>query len=73
MSGKRLEDAHETDKRITLRWKVMLALGAVLLSLGLVVDWPPPMEPDLPETSSFLIIIGGLLGTIGLLTALRGE
>ena len=73
MSEKESEEGHETDRRITTRWKVMLALSTVLIALGLFVDWPPPSEASIPNTSSFLIILGGLLGAVGLLTALRGE
>ncbi|MBH0202181.1 MAG: hypothetical protein HP496_07795 [Nitrospira sp.] len=73
MSEKQSQEAHETDRRITIRWKVMLALSTVFIALGLFVDWPPPQEASIPNTSSFLIIIGGLLGAVGLLTALRGE
>jgi uncharacterized membrane protein HdeD (DUF308 family) len=70
MLEKQSEEAHETHRRITTRWKVMLALGAVLIALGLFVDWPPS-EANLPNTSSFLIILGGLLGAVRLLTILR--
>ena len=73
MSEKLSEEAHETDRRITIRWKVMLALGTVLIVLGLFVDGPPPQEAGLPDTSSFLIIVGGLLGAAGFLAALRRE
>jgi hypothetical protein len=73
MSEKQSQEAHETDRRITIRWKVMFALSIVLIALGLFVDWPPPQETSVPNTSSFLIILGGLLGAVGLLTALRGE
>jgi uncharacterized membrane protein HdeD (DUF308 family) len=73
MSEKLSEGAHERDRRITVRWKVMLALGTVLIALGVFVDWPVPSEANLPNTSSFLIILGGLLGAVGLLTALRKE
>jgi hypothetical protein len=72
MSEKQLEDAHQILRRITIRWKVMLTLGTILIALGLFVDWPPSAA-DSSDTSSFLIIIGGLLGAAGLLTALRGE
>ncbi|MGE3976710.1 MAG: hypothetical protein AB7F94_03910 [Nitrospira sp.] len=71
MSEKPSEAAHETDRRITIHWKVMLALGTVLIVLGLLVDWPPLQEADLPDTSSFLVILGGLLCAAGLLAALR--
>jgi hypothetical protein len=73
MSENQPRDAHETDRRIAIRWKGMLALSIVLIALGLFVEWPPPQETRVPNTSSFLIILGGLLGAVGLLTALRGE
>jgi hypothetical protein len=49
----------------------MVALGMSLIVLGLFINWPAPQEPHLPDTSSFLIILGGLLGAVGLLVALR--
>lgn len=62
----------ETNQRIKLRWTVMLVLGTFLVALGLIIDWPP-QEATLPGTRLFLVIIGGLLGTAGLLAALRQE
>ena len=73
MSEKQSQEAHETDRRITIRWKGVLALSIVFIALGLLVDWPPPQETSVPTTSSFLIILGGLLGAVGLLTILRGK
>ncbi|NGZ09389.1 MAG: hypothetical protein CV088_08370 [Nitrospira sp. LK70] len=73
MSEKKSEAAHETDRRISIRWKIMQALGAALIAMGLFVDWPPPQEAGLPDTSSFLIILGGLLGAAGLLAAIRKD
>lgn len=67
------ERSTETAQRISIRWKVLQALGAALIALGLFVDWPPPQEANLPDTSSFLIILGGLLGAAGLLAALQRE
>ena len=67
------ERSTETDQRISVRWKVLQALGAVLIALGLFVDWPPPQEASLPDTSSFMIILGGLLGAVGFFAALRRE
>jgi hypothetical protein len=71
MSGKKAEATHETDRRMSIRWKVMQALGAVLIAMGLFVDWPPLQEAGLPDTSSFLIILGRLLGAAGLLAAIQ--
>jgi len=67
------EGSTETDQRISIRWKVLQTLGAALIALGLFVDWPPPQEANLPDTSSFLIILGGLVGAAGLLAALQRE
>ncbi len=72
MPKEQTEERSETTQQINLRWKVMLVLSTILIALGLVVDWPPQESP-LPDTSSFLVILGGLLGTAGLLAALRQE
>jgi hypothetical protein len=61
----------ETNRRFTLRWKVMLVLSAVFIALGMCVDWSPSQDASLPDTSSFLVILGVLLGCAGLLTATR--
>ena len=70
MSQEQAEKRSDTNQRIRLRWKVMLVLSAILIALGLVIDWPP-QEVNLPDTSSFLVILGGFLGAAGLLAALR--
>lgn len=71
MSRERPEHTAEDNHHIKLRWKVMLALSAVLIVLGLCIDWSPPQDAGLPDTSSFLVILGILLGLVGLLTATR--
>lgn len=73
MREKQREEFHETDRKISLRWKVLEALGGVLIGLGLLIDWPAPQEADLPDTSSFLVIVGGVVMAAGLLLALRRE
>jgi hypothetical protein len=65
------EDAAKNNHRFTLRWKVMLALGAIFIALGMCVDWSPSQDASLPNTPSFLVILGILLGFAGLLTATR--
>jgi hypothetical protein len=42
-----------------------------LIALGLFMDWPAAPEANVPDTSSFLIILGALLGAAGLLVAWR--
>ena len=71
MERKTEEGPMETARRISIRWKVLQALGATLIAMGLFLDWPPPQEASLPDTSSFLVIVGGLLGAAGFLAALR--
>jgi hypothetical protein len=65
------EDTVENNQRFALRWKVMLALSTVLVALGIYIDWSPSQDTSLPDTSSFLVILGALLGLAGLLAATR--
>jgi hypothetical protein len=67
------EGSPTTARRISIRCKILQALGAVLIAAGLFVDWPPPQAANIPDTSSFLIILGGLIGSAGLLAAFRRE
>lgn len=67
------EESQRTFRRMSIRWKILQALGAVLIALGLFVDWPPPLEANLPDTSTFLILLGGLLGAAGFLASLRQD
>jgi hypothetical protein len=71
MSRERPEHIAEHNHHIRLRWKVMLTMSAVLIVLGFCIDWSPPQDASLPDTSSFLVILGILLGLVGLLTATR--
>ncbi|MFO0698450.1 MAG: hypothetical protein U0236_04410 [Nitrospira sp.] len=71
MSDERQEDTAESTHHLRLRWKVMLALGTILILLGLCIDWAPSQEAGLPDTSSFLVSLGILLGFAGLLIATR--
>ena len=63
----------ETERRMSLRWKVIQAVGAILIALGLFLDWPAAQEANVPTTSSFLILLGALLSAAGLLVAWRRE
>jgi len=36
------EGSPTTARRISIRCKILQALGAVLIAAGLFVDWPPP-------------------------------
>lgn len=63
----------ETLRRIAVRWKVLQGLGAILIALGLFIDWLAQLDASLSDTSSFLVILGGLIGATGLFAALHHE
>ncbi len=71
MPGGRQEHTAENNQRLTRRWKMMLVVSAILIALGLCIDWSPHQDASLPNTSSFLVILGILLGFGGILTAIR--
>lgn len=73
MLEKQREEAHDTERKISLRWKVLQVLGAILMTLGLFIDWPPPQEANLPDTASFFVIVGLLVMSAGFLLALRRD
>jgi hypothetical protein len=60
-------------RRIALRWKVLQAVGVILIALGTFVDWAPRVDPSLPETSSFLLMLGTLVGAAGLFAGMWQE
>jgi len=64
-------EAHNTEWKISLRWKGLQVLGAILIALGIFVDWSPPQEANLPDTASFFVIVGVLIMATGFLLTLR--
>ncbi len=73
MLEKQREEARDTERKISLRWKVLQVLGAILIALGLFIDWSPPQEANLPDTASFFVIVGTLVMIAGFLLAFRRE
>ena len=68
------EDSRSTGARVrstirgmALRWKVLVALGALLIALAMFIDWAPSSESSLPETKSFLLFLGAIVGLAGLI------
>ena len=51
---------------MVLRSKLLLCLGIALIALGLGVDWPPQTDSSLPNTRSFFLLLGGVVGIGGL-------
>jgi hypothetical protein len=58
---------------MALRWKLLLGLGIALIALGLGVDWPPKTDPSLPDTRSFFLLLGGVVGVAGLVIGLTRD
>ncbi|WP_455245552.1 hypothetical protein [Petrachloros mirabilis] len=58
---------------MALRWKLLVVLGAVFITLALSVDWPPPGESGLRETKSFLLFLGVVVGVAGLIVGFFRE
>lgn len=73
MLEKQREEARDTERKISLRWKVLQVLGAIPMALGFFIDWPPPQEANLPDTASFFVIVGLLVMSAGFLLALRRD
>lgn len=58
---------------MALRSKLLLCLGIALIALGLGVDWPPHTDSSLPNTRSFFLLLGGVVGISGLVIGLRRD
>jgi hypothetical protein len=58
---------------MVLRWKLLVGLGIALIALGLGVDWPPETDSSLPNTKSFFLLLGGVVGVAGLVIGLTRE
>ncbi len=58
---------------MALRWKFLVVLGVILISLALFVDWPPPSESGLRETRSFLLFLGVVVGVAGVIVGFFRE
>lgn len=54
-------------RRLSLRWKLLRIVGAALIALSLLIEWPVPSDPLLPETQSFLSVLGVIVFVAGLL------
>ena len=54
-------------RRLSLRWKVLQAVGATLIALSILIEWPASSDPLLPETQSFLSVLGVIVFVAGLL------
>lgn len=53
-------------RRVTKRCILLQVLGALLIVLACTVDWVSPDDPALPQTRSFMLLIGVIVGMTGL-------
>lgn len=58
---------------MALRWKLLIGIGTLLISLGLFIDWPPQTDSSLPDTRSFFLLLGGVVGISGLVIGLKRD
>ena len=73
MLEKQREERQNADQKISLRSKVLQILGGILSALGFFIDWPTPQEASLPDTASFLMIVGALIWMAGFALVIRRE
>ncbi|ALA58638.1 hypothetical protein [Nitrospira moscoviensis] len=71
--GRSAKDASHLLRRMAWRWKVLVGVGAGLIVLALAIDWPPPTESSLPETTSFLVFLGAVVGAAGIIMGFSRE
>lgn len=54
-------------RRLSFRWKVLQVVGVALIALAVFFDWPAPSNPSIPQTSSFLLVLGIVVLGAGLI------
>ena len=54
-------------RRLSVRRKLLQAVGAVLILLSVFIEWPAESDPLLPGTRSFLLVLGIIVFLPGLL------
>jgi hypothetical protein len=59
--------------RLTKRCILLQVLGVLLMVLACTVDWAPPDDPTLPQTRSFMLLLGVIVGVTGLASMKRNE
>jgi len=60
------EQAVGISRRLSLRWMVLQGVGAALIALSVLIEWPLPSDPSLPATQSLLLVLGLLVFVAGL-------
>lgn len=64
--GLQQDRAGDVSLRSTKRSILLQVLGVLLMILACAVDWAPPDDPTLPQTRSFMLLIGVMVGVTGL-------
>jgi hypothetical protein len=71
--GLQQERDRDFSLRLTKRCSLLQVLGVLLMVLACAVDWAPPDDPTLPQTRSFMLLIGVIVGVTGLALMRRNQ
>jgi hypothetical protein len=52
------EERVVVSRRLSRRWKLLQVLGAALIALAGLIDWPHFSDPTVPATPLFLLTLG---------------
>jgi hypothetical protein len=59
------EEPATVARRLSRRWKLLQVLGAVLIALAGLIDWPHSSDPTIPATPLFLVTLGIIVLIVG--------
>jgi len=60
-AGSSDEQAARRSRRLSRRWKLLQVVGVALIALSMFIEWPAAADTSLPQTSSFLFVLGILV------------
>jgi hypothetical protein len=59
------EEPAMVSRRLSQRWKLLQVLGAALIALAGLIDWPHYSAPTVPATPLFLLTLGMIVFIVG--------
>ena len=61
-----LEESAVLSRRLSRRWKLLQVLGAAVIALAGLIDWPHCSDPTVPATPTVLLMLGIIVFVSGL-------
>lgn len=61
-----LDESAVLSRRLSRRWKLLQVLGAALIGLAGLIDWPHFSDPTVPATPILLLMLGIIVFVSGL-------